>query len=183
MTEFLVALGANAQSCLVLRRKALEQAIQFLGENSQIALGPRSHWYRTPAWPTGSGPDFVNGAISLTSDLAPPDVLALLHEIELRLGRERVVRFGMRTCDMDLLAAGCATWPDSETTSIWMNRPDVEAVPPQLILPHPRLHERAFVLVPLYDIAPEWRHPILGRTVSELVGALPASAVQEVERL
>ncbi|MEM9735430.1 MAG: 2-amino-4-hydroxy-6-hydroxymethyldihydropteridine diphosphokinase, partial [Pseudomonadota bacterium] len=107
-------------------------------------------------------------------------------EVEAALGRERPARWAPRVCDLDLIAVGEAVLPDPETQAAWMALDRGRAqtvVPPRLILPHPRLQERAFVLVPLADIAPEWRHPILGQTARELCDGLDAAALAEIRPL
>lgn len=145
-------------------------------------LRRRSRWYRTPAWPPGSGPDYVNGAAELEAAAAPEAVLATLHAVEARLGRRRGQRWGPRVCDLDLVASGAEVRPDAATLRAWIARTGAAQLepPPGLLLPHPRLQERAFVLVPLAEIAPDWRHPVLGRTAGELAAGLTAAARAEV---
>ena len=109
-----------------------------------------------------------------------------LHAIEARFGRERVQRWGPRTLDLDLLAIGdmCCPMRRRRTTGA-ICRPRAQAVqaPVDLILPHPRLQDRAFVLVPLADVAPDWRHPRLGLTVLEMLNRLELAEIAAVTPL
>jgi 2-amino-4-hydroxy-6-hydroxymethyldihydropteridine diphosphokinase len=113
--------------------------------------------------------------VTLRHNVEPEEILAALHRIEARFGRERISRWAGRTLDIDLLAVGDLVAPDSATFSYWQNLPPSEQAriaPDKLILPHPRLAERAFVLVPLADVAPQWRHPVTGQSVTEMLAAL-----------
>lgn len=113
--------------------------------------------------------------------LTARDLLARLHDVEAKLGRVRRLRWGPRVCDLDLIAYGDAVLPDIETVQAFMREGATTAeAPEQMILPHPRMQERAFVLAPLADIAPDWHHPIIGRTVTEMLAALPAALREEV---
>ncbi len=137
-----------------------------------------SKHYRTPAFPVGSGPDFVNAAAAMDWHGTADDLLALLHEIEAALGRTRRNRWEARIMDIDLIALDAEVRPDAQTQRLWANLPmDHAAVqtPTQLILPHPRMAERSFVLVPLADVAPDWCHPLTGLSVAQMLAARPAT--------
>ena len=181
----LIALGANLPSPSGPPRATLEAALAALPARG-LEVTARSPWYRTPAFPPGSGPDYVNGAAVLEGGLSPDRVLGALLATERALGRRRGRRWAPRACDIDLLAVDGLVLPDAETVAGWMALAPGEqarAAPEGLILPHPRMQERAFVLTPLAEVAPDWRHPLLGYTVREMLEALPAGAMDGVERL
>jgi 2-amino-4-hydroxy-6-hydroxymethyldihydropteridine diphosphokinase len=125
----------------------------------------RSPWYLSEPIPASDQPWFVNGVVTVKTDMPPPEFLARLLALEAQFGRERGERDGARTLDLDLLdydGRQCCTVA--------------------LVLPHPRLHERRFVLVPLCDIAPHWRHPRLGLTAAELLAhLLPGQPIRRLD--
>jgi len=143
----------------------------------------QSRLFRTPCFPAGAGPDFVNAAVICQTAHTPEDTLHVLHRIEADLGRKRGARWGARVIDIDLLAHGDAVWPDLATYRHWAGLPLAEQArqtPDRLILPHPRLQDRGFVLVPLMDVAPDWRHPVLGRTVRQMHDALDPESLAQI---
>ena len=146
-----VAVGANLGDA----RQTVENAIDSLGRLPKSRLTARSSLYRT-APVDASGPDFINAVVALETDLAPLELLAHLQRLESAAGRERSYRNAPRTLDLDLLLHG-----------------EQVLDTPVLTLPHPRMHQRAFVLVPLAEIAP-------GLVSAE---QLTAVADQAIERL
>jgi 2-amino-4-hydroxy-6-hydroxymethyldihydropteridine diphosphokinase len=182
-TKALISLGANVASTGRSLAEMLGSAIDIVTKAQGITLVARSRWYRTPAFPPGSGPDFVNGAALLETVLEPEVLLAVLHGAEAELGRERPARWAPRVCDLDLIAVDGTILPDRAELERWMKIDLGEAqtvVPPRLILPHPRMHERGFVLAPLADVAPGWVHPVTGQSVAEMLAALPAAELEGV---
>ncbi len=178
----LLAMGGNLSSDLGSPERTIRHAI---GEmvNLGVEVDAVSRLFRTPAFPPGSGPDFVNAAVRCVSGLAPHDLLDGLKEIERRSGRVRHARWGARTLDIDILAIGSSVLPDRETYARWQGlAPEAQRreVPDGLILPHPRLQERGFVLIPLADVAPDWRHPVLGLSVREMLDRLPKDALDGI---
>jgi 2-amino-4-hydroxy-6-hydroxymethyldihydropteridine diphosphokinase len=134
-----------------------------------------SRLFASPAFPSGSGPDFTNACAIVRTSLDAKAALVALHRIEARYGRQRDRRWGARTLDLDLIAIGREVHPDAQTLARWMHLPPDQQsseAPEQLILPHPRLQDRAFVLIPLLEIAPDWCHPATGLTVSEMTARL-----------
>ena len=179
--KMLVAVGANVPSRAGDSRLTVLAAVEALREVFDDVRVSRL--YKTLAFPAGSGPEFINAACSFRAEIPAEGVLKALHEIEADFGRERVVRWGQRTLDLDLIAFGDLVLPNAATFDHWRNLPiDDQKVqtPDTLILPHPRVQDRAFVLVPMLDIASDWMHPVLGQTTEEMLAQLPASEREEI---
>lgn len=145
-----------------------------------------SRFYATPCFPKGAGPDYINAAVTVRTDAAPEEALARLHEIETCFGRSRDTRWGQRTLDLDLIAYGDRVCPDPAGFEAWRALPPDDQklrAPDRLVLPHPRIQDRAFVLVPICDIAPDWRHPVLGQSICQMTSDLPVDIRAEVVAL
>lgn len=183
--NMLVAVGSNMNSVAGNPTETVLAAVESVQRAGGV-IRARSRLYRTPAFPAGSGPDYVNAALAVAARWTDQEALAQLHDIEKQLGRSRKARWEQRAIDLDLLARDQTVLPDLETMREWMDLPleqQKRAIPDQMILPHPRMHERAFVLVPLADVAPDWEHPVLKRTVREMLAALPASDLDQIKPL
>ncbi|MGH6930170.1 MAG: 2-amino-4-hydroxy-6-hydroxymethyldihydropteridine diphosphokinase [Dongiaceae bacterium] len=157
LDPILIAVGANLPSPeFGPPRATCEAALEELSRRG-LGIVRRSRWFETAPIPASDQPWFVNGVAAIHTARSPEALLALLHEMERRFGRERRELNAARILDLDIVAYG-----------------DLVRTDPPPILPHPRMHERAFVLLPLADVAPDWRHPADGRPLSELLRALPS---------
>ncbi len=185
LSKAVIALGANLSLRGCGPKVTLERSLIAMTE-AGLVIRKTSRFFATPCFPAGAGPDYVNAAVLIESDLTPQGVLDLLHRIEHDFERAREQRWGMRTLDLDLVCWDELVLPDDAEFQRWLTLPpedQTKSAPEHLILPHPRLQDRAFVLVPMMDVAPDWRHPVLDRTVTQMVAALPPDEVAEVKPL
>lgn len=181
----IVSVGSNQEWQCNNSVIVLTEMLNNLKSNN-INVTSISRFYQTPAFPAGAGPDFVNAAMVIRTTLPHNELLALFHRVEHDMGRVRERRWGQRTIDIDLISYGDQVLPDAATQTHWMELPLAEQMtkaPDQPIVPHPRVQDRAFVLGPLMDIAPQWRHPALGRTIAEIYAATPQKLKDEVKPL
>ena len=154
----LIALGSNLTSHAGLPAQTLDGALAYISAHG-IRVVAVSPYYVTPAWPDPNDPPFTNAVALVETELPPHALMALLHETETAFGRIRSTKNAPRTLDLDLL--------DYDGR--------VEQGAP--LLPHPRIAERAFVLLPLADVAPHWTHPVTGVPVRTLIDALPPQVI------
>jgi len=155
----LIAVGANLPDSA--GRSALETCRWAARQLERLApIGAVSRWYRTAPVPSSGQPDYINGVVRLDGASDPQALLAELHKIEDTAGRVRAEVNAARVLDLDLLAVDDQVVATSE-----------------LVLPHPRLAQRAFVLVPLCDVAPGWVHPGLGQSAAALLAGVNRAGV------
>jgi 2-amino-4-hydroxy-6-hydroxymethyldihydropteridine diphosphokinase len=159
MTQALLALGGNVGDS----RAILDRAVTLLCDGETVTLQARSSDYRTPPWGFKYQPPFVNLCIAVETTLTPRELLARAQQVELQLGRNRAheKRNGPRTADIDIIAYD-----------------DLALDAPNLKLPHPRLFERAFVLVPLAEIVPE--RTIAGIRVADAAAGVDRTGVEKL---
>ena len=154
-----IALGSNLGDS----RAILEAAISILAAIPGISLLTISSWYQTQAVGGAPQPDYINGCALVQVTLPPQVLLETLLAIEAQKGRIRTERWGARSLDLDLLLYD-----------------DLILDTPTLTIPHPRMRERAFVLVPLAEIAPNWIDPVTGKAIAELVKAVDCTGVRKL---
>lgn len=182
----LIALGSNLPSPAGSVSESVAVALELLSQCESFNVVSSSRFFKTPAYPPGSGPDFVNAAARIETTASPPEILAQLHRIEAELGRTRTTRWEARVLDLDLLAIDDLILPDKAVLDHWISLSVADQqthAPDQLILPHPRMQDRGFVLVPLADIAPDWVHPHLKLSVREMLAQLPAGVLAGISPL
>ncbi len=154
----IVALGSNIRGDYASCELLLETAISNLAY-AGLRVTDRSEWWRSRAWPQSSSPDYLNGVVVVETLLDPRALLAALLEIEARFGRRRDRPNAPRTLDLDLIAYGRMLVDE-----------------PGLTIPHPRAALRRFVMGPLAQIAPTWRHPVSGQTALALAATASVGA-------
>ncbi len=154
----LIALGANLESPRFGSPVATCKAVLGMMEECEINVQECSRWFHSDPKPISDQPRFVNGVVKVKTHLDPAALLGVLLGIEADLGRIRGKENEARVIDLDLLAYGSLVM-DGKSSG--------------LEIPHPRIQERAFVLFPLRDVAPNWRHPVSGRPLARMIAALP----------
>ena len=157
-----VGIGANLPSIHGLPPlQTARDAVVALDRLPGFRLVGLSRWFVSAPIPPSDQPDYINAVAHLRGESDPVEFLHILQRIELTSGRERGAVNAARTLDLDIVAMD----------GLVRNAPDP-------VLPHPRAHLRAFVLLPLADVAPHWVHPVLGRSVRELIAALPDQPIR-----
>ncbi len=162
MSFLVLGVGSNlfANDTKNGRKRNIEQAIELLIENG-MRLEYKSSIYESEPVSEIEQPRFLNVALGLKTELAPQACLKLVQQIETKLGRVRTVKNGPRTIDLDILFYDQLVISSKD-----------------LVIPHPRMHQRAFVLVPLAEILPDYLHPVYNMTVAELLTRVKTEGVK-----
>jgi len=180
-----LAFGSNLDS-ETLGLKKLIQASYALLMDKVLYDTTISPFFQTPAFPAGNGPDYVNSIMRAKTRLSPQDLLAVLHGVEKELGRVRQARWGSRVIDIDILDYDGRVLPSLDVYQKWRDMPlnlQKTTWPDDLILPHPRLQDRGFVLVPLKSVAPNWVHPVTRTHIDTLLGRINHYELHEIVRI
>lgn len=180
--QVIVAAGSNLSAEGRRPEDIVNAAFRALMEGGASRIC-RSRLYRSEAVPAGSGPDFVNAVACCQTPLDAQAFLALLHQIEAEFDRQRPARWAPRTLDLDLIDHSGQICPDRTGWAHWAGLPpeaQQRDAPAELILPHPRMQDRAFVLVPLCDVAADWLHPVFGQSAAQMRDALPAQDLAQL---
>jgi 2-amino-4-hydroxy-6-hydroxymethyldihydropteridine diphosphokinase len=162
--SIIVGIGANLPTAAGdLPQVTCARALEALRQLPQLQLVGASAWFQTSPIPVSDQPDYINGAVLLAGETTPEALLAQLQAIERAFGRQRSIANAARTLDLDIVAMDGLVRPG-----------------PDPIIPHPRAHERAFVLRPIADILPGWRHPVLNQDVAALLDRLGGAAHEPI---
>lgn len=162
----ILALGSNLSFNNNTPEENINSAYQFI-TNNDIKILKRSHIYKSEAYPNKSDPLFCNSAISIETDLKPEELLNVILDVEKKFGRERKKKNNPRTLDIDIISYD----------NLILNEND------KLVIPHPHLHKRLFVLLPLKDISQEWKHPVFLKTTQEFIEEFDAIELNKVKKI
>lgn len=180
-----VAFGGNINSPYGEPRVTISAALEML-ESTLITILKTSSFYTTPAIPEGSGPNFVNAVAKISTKLNAYELLDKFHMIENAFDRKRVKRWSPRSIDIDLLTLEDQVFPCTVEFLRWATlniHQQVSNTPKSLVLPHPRLHHRAFVLLPLNEIDKVWVHPVFKKSVIQMLEELEPDAFKNIKIL
>ena len=171
MTKYLIAIGSNLNSKENTRLEIIEKALIYFPSFDMLLIKASSFW-ESKSFSEKNQPNFINAVIEVFSELKPFEVLTNLKKIEKLFGRRETKRWGDRVLDLDIIGCESIVLPSEVVFMKWFKMPyDLQIIiqPDVLILPHPRIQDRLFVLKPLEEIKPEWVHPVLQMKPKELI--------------
>ena len=173
--DVIIGLGSNQEYREMKPFEILNNAKKKM-EKRKIVLGTQSKVYISHPFSDKGGPNYSNSVLIATFAGKPHELLFELQQIEYELGRVRHERWGNRSCDLDILAIDDLILPNINEFNHWVSiglNEQIKISPTELIVPHPRIQDRGFVLKPLVSIFPNWRHPVFKKTASDLFNSLP----------
>ena len=188
---FAIALGANGADSIETVKTVVLRAVEALKADKNMGIMAVARLYQSKAFPKNSGVDYINTVVIGRCFRSPKQILTDLHGLEATFGRtpktlgfggQDANRWAARVLDLDLLFYGAQVLPNAEVFGQWRGlalSEQMRIAPTELILPHPRIQDRAFVLRPLADVAPDWQHPVLGKTAGQMLEDLPSDAQAE----
>ena len=161
----ILALGSNLSFNNNTPEENINSAYQFIA-NNDIKILKRSHIYKSEAYPNKSDPLFCNSAISIETDLKPEELLNVILDIEKKFGRERKKKNNPRTLDIDIISYD----------NLILNEKNLK-------IPHPALHLRPFVILPIRDLDTNWKHPAFFKTVAQIIDKFEPKEINKVKKI
>ena len=186
MNNYVVVLGSNLPSEFGNSAETLKKCAGEMRSYPAICSLLESNWYISSSILDEREPRYVNVGIRFSANLEPKELLNFTSDLENKYGRKRQRRWGPRTCDIDILLCDQLILPDKLNFKKWLNldlSDQIRIVPNELILPHPRLQERAFFLKPLNDLKPDWIHPFLKMNAKEMLDSLPSNELENIIKI
>ena len=171
MKKYFIALGSNLETQNLSRLEIINLALGYLSQFKIILIKVSSFW-ESRSYPDRSQPNFINAVTEVHSELNPYQILLILKNIEKKMGRKNTTIWGKRVLDLDIIGSGSIILPNNFEFNKWLKMPllkQIKIQPDELILPHPRIQDRLFVLKPLNEVDPHWTHPVLNKTPLELI--------------
>ena len=160
----ILAIGSNLGN----KQHNIEKAKYFLNSDEKIKIMSSSAFYRTESWPNKKDPYFLNIVLKCITTFNPSELFTFIKKIEKSLGRSKSYKNAPRTCDIDII--------DFSQKNILLNNIDLK-------IPHPRMHDRDFVLLPLFEIDKNWKHPKNNKKITQLLNNLPITSLRSIKIL
>ena len=182
MTNCLISYGANLEGPFGKPAETLKLVFEELRQRN-LEIVKNSRLYSSLAFPDPRQPRYLNGCLELKVNCNAADLLVQMKRIEIKMGRREGSRWSSRICDLDLLSFANMVCPSNEVFNYWYKMPLKKQMikkPMELLLPHPRLQDRAFVLIPLIEVAPNWIHPVLNLSARQMCDSLSSTDQQSI---
>ena len=186
MNNYVVVLGSNLSSAFGNSAKTLKKCVAEIRSCLAIESLMESNWYISSSFLDEKEPRYINVGIRFSTNLKPVELLNFTSDLENKYGRRRQKRWEPRTCDIDILLCDQLILPSNLKFEKWLRLDlvdQINLVPNELILPHPRMQERTFFLKPLNDLQPEWTHPFLKINAKEMLDSLPPNELENIQKL